>query len=159
MHARALQAAATAAAQAEAPDAPAVNMLDRCTTLLANMTERERRKHMSGDFRDKPAGAQLAHFHKAIRGQEFIARQAHAVESHDAWVDQQFREQMAKLNKHKPATAQEKEAFYQRLLKDTAERASSQATAKAERIAMDAKALQASKLYAISPKLCRRPVA
>jgi hypothetical protein len=143
-----------AAAREKRPDAEPRDELAHCAVLLASLTPRERGALMSDAFKEKPPRAQLAAFYKAVCGQVFIARQAHAVEHHDAWVAEQFERQRPRP---RTATQAEKDAFYARLMKDTAERAATRASALSAQAARDAAALKASKLWAISEKLCRKP--
>ena len=142
------------ARKAAHPDAAPSDTLAHVSVRLAGLTSRERAKYLSDAFTSKSAGAQLVLFWRAVRGQEFLARQAQTIAEHEAWCDKQLAEHAAKPRATTPA---EKEAFYGRLIADTERRAAVKAKALSEKALRDAAVLKASKLWAISERLCRKP--
>lgn len=164
MQKRAADADVPAPKMLELPDSS--DALSHCVTLLARLTPREhavyndalKRQSKRGAppppaFSDKPAAAQLARFLQVVRGQVFLARQATVAARHEDWVAKESA-RWAPPRHMSSRAAQEK--FYARLQADTAGRGARQAAAREERAKREAAALKASKLWAISEKLCRR---
>lgn len=142
------------AQRAASPAEPPEDTLAKISVRLAGLTQRERASYRSEEFKARPAGAQLLHFHRAVRGQDFLARQAQTIADHEAWCEQQYAEHALKA---RGTTPEAKEAFYKRLMADTERRAAVKAAALSEKAAREAAILKTSKLWAISEKLCRKP--
>ena len=143
-----------AAAKQASPDVEPRDLLQEYTVLLSRMTMRERAHCLRDAFKALPADEQLKRCYRAVRGQEFLARQARAVAHHDAWVRTEF----ARCQKPRRVTTQgAQNEFYKRLMQDTDKRAAQKAAVTTERIARETAILKSSKLWAISEKLCRKP--
>ena len=122
--------------------------------LLSRMTPRERAACLGDSFKALPAEAQLVRCYRATRGQEFLARQVHAVEHKEHWVANEF-ERLQKPRRTTTRAAQDD--FYKRLMQDTDKRAARKAAVTADIMARETAILKSSKLWALSEKLCRKP--
>lgn len=150
----AVQAHSIAAAKQATPDEEPADALLDSTLLLARLPPRERTRCLSAAFRALPADEQLMRCYRAVRGQQFLARQAHTVAKHEAWVKAEY----ARCQKPRRVTTQSAQnAFYKRLMQDTDKRSARNAAVTIERVARETAILKSSKLWAISEKLCRRP--
>lgn len=130
------------------------DMLLESTLLLSQLTPHERAHGHSDSFKSLPADVQLLRCYRAVRSQEFLARQAHAVVHKEAWIDKEFE----RLQPPRRVTLRAKQdEFYRRLMQDTERRAARQKAATVECMAREAAILKSSKLWALSEKLCRKP--
>lgn len=136
------------------PDVEPQNVLLDCSVLLSNLTVEQLQRCVSQSFKNKPADEQLLRCFRAVRGQEFLARQIHAVEHKNKWIDSEFKRYEAPRRVTSKAAQDE---FYHRLMQDTDRRAARKAAALSEKVARDTAILKASKLWGLSHKLCRNP--
>jgi hypothetical protein len=149
-----LQAKVMEAANAVDPERQPVDLVHECTVLLSNLTDPEMQFHSCGAFRDKPPEDQLMLFYRAVRGQEFLARQRAAVTHKEEWIDLEAQRAMVP---RKVVSKAAQDAFYQRLMHDADKRAATKAAAISAQLAKEAALLKSSKLWGISHKLCRSP--
>ena len=139
-----------AAKQAAASDQPPQgqpdvdnDMLGTVTALLAELPEKELKRLTKAKFSDA-ADAKLAFF-RAVRAQQFQARQRNAIIEHARWVDKQF-DDLKKAPKVVPRTVLD--MFYSRLQNDDARRRSAREKAVSEKLAKEEAILKSSALFA-----------
>jgi hypothetical protein len=136
------------------PDVEPQNVLLDCSVLLSNLTLDQLQQCFSHSFQSKPPNEQLVRFFRAVRSQEFLARQVHAMEHKDKWIDSEYKRYEAP---RRVTSKSAQDEFYHRLMQDTDRRAARKSTAMAEKIARETAMLKSSKLWGLSHKLCRRP--
>jgi hypothetical protein len=132
----------------------AVDLCLECTKLLSNLTDREMSYYTSDSCRARPGNEQLLLFYRAVRGQEFLARQKNAVAQKEAWVEEELR---CHRVPRKVVSKEAQDNFYGRLMEDAEKRTAKHAAALTAKLAKEAAILKSSKLWGISHKLCRNP--
>eukprot|EP01025_Chloroclados_australasicus_P003102 TRINITY_DN10714_c0_g1_i4.p2 TRINITY_DN10714_c0_g1~~TRINITY_DN10714_c0_g1_i4.p2 ORF type:complete len:196 (+),score=16.55 TRINITY_DN10714_c0_g1_i4:180-767(+) len=130
------------------------NLIAPSAALLSNLTRKELRLYLSESFRDKDPEDQLRLFYRAIRGQEFLARQRNAISDKDMWVEQQL---TATAPQCKLISKNAQDEFFKRLMEDSDKRKAKLAAAISDKLAKEETILKSSKLWGLSHKLCRVP--